>query len=73
MSDDGTKMPTTDSMAGAPETEVTTEMMAAGQAALSRRYFDLCDGDEYPQIARTVFLAMLALQPGRAPKGDQSH
>jgi hypothetical protein len=41
------------------EFEVTPEMTEAGAHALSGRFFDLQDGFEYSQIARTVFLAML--------------
>ncbi len=44
------------------EIEVTPEMVEAGERALMRRYQDLCDGDEYREIARTVFLAMEALR-----------
>ena len=50
---------------GAPEIEITPAMIAAGDLALSRRFFDLCDGNEYPQIARIVFEAMMEAR--RAP------
>ena len=42
--------------------EVTPEMIAAGERALSIRFFDLCDGNEYPEIARTVYEAMTAVR-----------
>lgn len=40
--------------------EITPEMVEAGAEALAGRYFDLVDSYEYPEIARTVFEAMLA-------------
>lgn len=53
--------------AGAPEAEVevTSTMLDAGVTALKRRYFDLCtpELDFYPEIVRTVYLAMAAARP----------
>lgn len=46
--------------AGAPEVEITPEMIEAGVEALASRYFDLLDSYGYPEIARTVFEAMAA-------------
>jgi len=54
--------------AGAPEIEITPEMIEAGERALNIRFFDLCAGIQYPQIAKTVFEAMLEARPERANK-----
>jgi hypothetical protein len=40
--------------------EISPAMMAAGAEALSSHYFDLVDSVGYPEIARTVFEAMVA-------------
>jgi hypothetical protein len=40
--------------------EITPAMIAAGADALAARYFDLVDSYEYPEIAKTVFEAMVA-------------
>ena len=39
------------------KTGVTREMIEAGERTLSGRYLDLCDGYEYPEIARAVYEA----------------
>ena len=47
---------------GAPENEIeiTPQMIEAGVEALAGRYFDLVDSYGYPEIAKTVFEAMVA-------------
>ena len=46
---------------GAPkddEIEVTPEMIEAGVKVMSENYLALTDGDEFPEIAKTVYKAM---------------
>jgi hypothetical protein len=70
----GITIPASESdVVGAPKIEVTNQMMEAGARALSHRYLDPCDGDEYPEIARIVFLAMAALLPVHESTGGQAH
>lgn len=58
---------------GAPEQdqseiEITPEMMEAGAQAMAENFLALCDGDEFPETARTVYEAMEACRRGLARK-----
>ena len=50
--------------AGAPEIEVTPQMIAAGE----RQLFELLEVRESAYVVREVFLAMLALSSFRRPR-----
>lgn len=53
------------------EVQVTPEMIEAGVTQLEYRYFDLCDGNEYHEIVRTVFLAMEEVRLRLNTKADR--
>jgi hypothetical protein len=55
-----------------PDSEITPEMIRAGEAALRENYQSLCAADGYPEIARTVFLAMEAVRFQPDPREDRS-
>jgi hypothetical protein len=55
-------------LASPDEVEITPEMIEAGADELAGHYLALVDASGYPEIARTVYEAMAAVRPARAPK-----